>query len=311
MKRRKFIQTTAAGVAAVHLAPAAIRGNMRRMGSIRFGGPVFAPYEDPEGWVTAHRELGYTAAYCPVKPGADNSLIRAYQVAAKKHNLIIAEVGAWSNPISPDSEEAAKAFEKCVSALQLAEQIGANCAVNISGSRNEGNWDGPHKDNLTPAVFDMIVESTRKIIDAVNPTRTFYTLEMMQWAYPDSTDSYVQLIEAIDRKQFGVHLDPVNIINSPRAYYENGRLIREMFSRLGPHIRSCHAKDVILNEDEPLVHLSEIRPGLGNLDYTAYLGELLKLNDVPLMMEHLKKSEDYDQSASYIRSVGASLNLTF
>ena len=45
----------------------------------------------------------------------------------------------------------------------------------------------------------MIVETTRQIIDAVKPTRTYYTLETMPWAYPDSARSYAQLLEAIDR----------------------------------------------------------------------------------------------------------------
>jgi len=35
------------------------------------------------------------------------------------------------------------------------------------------------------------------------------------------------LIEAIDRAAFGAHFDPVNLINSPRRYYDNAALIRE------------------------------------------------------------------------------------
>jgi hypothetical protein len=35
----------------------------------------------------------------------------------------------------------------------------------------------------------MIVETTRSIIDAGKPTRTFFALDTMHWAYPDSPDS--------------------------------------------------------------------------------------------------------------------------
>ena len=50
--------------------------------------------------------------------------------------------------------------------------------------------------------FDMIVEVTRQIIDDVQPTRTFFTLEAMPWAYPDTTESYLRLIAAIENSSW-------------------------------------------------------------------------------------------------------------
>jgi sugar phosphate isomerase/epimerase len=227
-----------------------------------------------------------------------------------ENDLIIAEVGAWSNPISQDQDEANAAIEKCIQGLVLADEINARCCVNISGSKNIKYWAGPHKDNLTTATFDQVVEVTRKIIDAVKPTRSFFALEAMPWSFPDSTDSYLKLLLAIDRKQFGVHLDPVNMIRSPREYYGNGVLIRDMFKGLGPYIKSCHAKDIILREDNYIPQLDELRAGLGNLDYATYLQELAKLDNVPLMMEHLKTAEEYKLAADHIRSVGQSVQIT-
>ena len=309
MKRRSYIQMIGAGVAAVQLAPIALRGQSRKLSSIRLGGPVLDSYEDPGQWVEFLKRLGYRAAYCPVNPEADEQLIKAYERAANQHGIVIAEVGAWSNLISPKPKEASDAIEKCIRGLQLADQIGARCCVNVSGSRNEEHWAGPHKDNLTPETFDLVVEITRRIIDAVKPKRTFFALEAMPWAFPDSTDTYLQLLKAIDRKHFGVHLDPVNMITSPRDYFNNGNLIRDMFDRLGPHIKSCHAKDITLREDNYIPQLDELRAGLGNLNYGVYLQELAKLKDVPLMMEHLKTAEEYDLAARHIRSVGKSMGI--
>ncbi len=310
MKRRTFIQIIGAGVTAVQLAPMVLRGQGRKSYSIRLGGPVFDPYEDPGQWVELLKRLGYRAAYCPVNPGVDEQLIKAYEREAMQHDIVIAEVGAWSNLISPNAKEASDAIEKCIHGLHLADQIGARCCVNVSGSRNEEHWAGPHKDNLTPETFDLVVEITRKIIDAVKPKRSFFALEAMPWAFPDSTETYLQLLKAIDRPHFGVHLDPVNMITSPRDYFNNGALIKEMFAKLGPHIKSCHAKDTTLREDNYIPQLDELRAGLGKLDYVVYLMELAKLNDVPLMMEHLETAEEYELAASHIRSVGKSLNIT-
>ena len=158
-------------------------------------------------------------------------------------------------------------------------------------------------ENLTDETFDMVVAATRKIIDAVKPTQTWFTLEFMPWAFPYSADSYVRLLKAIDRDRFAVHFDPVNIVVSPEIYFRNGNMIRECFKKLGPYIKSCHAKDIILREDIYTPHLDELRPGLGKLDYHVYLKELSKLKDVPLMMEHLKTAEEYSLAAEYIRSI--------
>lgn len=274
---------------------------------MRLGGPIF-DFSEPENWVAALRKAGYRAAYCPVKNTDDQPTIRAYVDAAKKADVVIAEVGAWSNPLSPDSETRAAALRKCQEQLALAEEVGALCCVNISGSRGD-QWDGPHPDNLTPETFEMIVETTRAIIDAVKPTRTFYTLETMPWAYPDSADSYVALIRAIDRKAFGVHLDPVNLVCSPQLYFNNGALIRECFKKLGTNIKSCHAKDIIM-APKLTVHLDEVRPGLGRLDYRTLLREMDKLApDTPLMLEHLSAPEDYALAGDYVRSIAQEIDV--
>jgi len=270
--------------------------------TMRLGGPIFGEKGTPEQWVSSVVAAGYRAASCPVGVDADEGTIRAYADAAREADIVIAEVGAWSNPLSPDEATAEAALKKCILSLALADRIGARCCVNISGSCG-AKWDGPDPANLTEETFDRIVAVVREIIDAVKPTRTFYTLETMPWMYPDSADSYVRLIQAIDRKAFAVHLDPVNLVCSPQRYFASGKLIEECLAKLGPHIRSCHAKDILLHE-KLTVHLDEVRPGEGRLDYPAFLHGLQRLDaDMPLMLEHLPNEEEYRLAAAYIRSV--------
>jgi sugar phosphate isomerase/epimerase len=269
---------------------------------MRLGGPVFGKYDSADAWVKLVKKAGFHAAYCPIAPDTDSGTIMAYESAAKKADIVIAETGAWSNPISPDGKIRSEALIKCKTQLALADEIGAQCCVNISGSRG-AKWDGPDKNDLTAGTFDMIVESVREIIDAVKPKRTFYTLEIMPWMYPDSADAYLRLIKAIDRKAFAVHLDPVNMVCSPQRYFNNSALIKDCFEKLGQYIKSCHAKDIILRNNLT-VHLDECRPGTGGLDYVTYLNELNKLKqDVPLMLEHLPSEEEYRLAADYIRTL--------
>jgi len=271
--------------------------------SIRLGGPVFEKTDDPEAWTRAVRALGYRAAVCPLSENASDEVVKAYVRAAEQTDIVIAEVGAWSNPMSDDATERKAALERCTRRLDLADRLGANCCVNIAGACGPV-WDGPYPANLTRETFDRIVETTRGIIDAVKPTRTFYTLEAMPWMYPTGPDSYVDLLRAIDRPAFGVHLDPVNMVSSPQLYFDNAALIRECFAKLGPHIKNCHAKDILLR-GKLTVHLDEVVPGQGALDYRTFLRELDKLGNprVGLVLEHLQKPEEYAEAAAYVRSV--------
>ena len=276
---------------------------------MRLGAPLPEPISDPDQWVAALQAKGYRAAYCPLNGSEDYAVIRAYAHAAERAGIIIAETGAWSNPLSPDEAISRAAIEKCQIMLALADEIGARCCVNIAGSRGE-KWDGPHPADLTPATFNLIVDTVRAIIDAVRPKRAFYTLEPMPWMVPDSIESYEELILAIDRPQFGVHFDPVNLINCPQRYFFNGDFIRKFIDRLGHAVRSVHAKDIHL-QDKLTVHLDEVRPGLGELDYRTLLHELNRLEpDLPLMLEHLPLASEYDLAAAYVREVAGEIGVT-
>ncbi len=275
---------------------------------MRFGGPVLKPYRDPDEWLAHVQEMAYSAVYFPLNHTAPRDQIDAYVAVIRNHGLHIAEIGAWSNPLSADAKTASQAFDLCCGQLELADRIGAGCCVNIVGSCSD-QWDGPHEDNFRTETFVRIVDTVRRIIDTVQPRRTFYTLELMPWMFPDSVDTYLDLIKAIDRPAFAVHLDPVNIICSPRVYYDNSLLIRDCFARLGPYIKSCHAKDIRL-ETTLTTHLNETRPGAGNLDYRTYLACLSKLPDsVSLMMEHMNQHDEVVQAAGYIRQVAAGLGI--
>ena len=134
MNRRTFVRTSLSPVPGC-LDPS-LAGIIAQNAKVRLGGPLFQPINDPGAWIAALQKQGYRAAYCPVKTDAASDAINAYASAAKKADIVIAEVGAWSNPLSADPTMAPRGFKKCVDSLALAEAIGANCCVNISGSKN-------------------------------------------------------------------------------------------------------------------------------------------------------------------------------
>ncbi len=271
---------------------------------IRLGGygvPVTS--DDPGDIARAHVAFGYRAAYCPAVTIDDTDRIRAIRDAFAAADVEIAEVAAWGGVVMPDPAARKAARARVAERLAVADEVGARCAITYIGTLGDDSDYGPHPDNLTRKGFDAFVEAAREIIDAVKPKRAKFTLEMMQWLLPDSPEVYRDLIRAIDRPAFAAHLDPVNLIVSPRQFYDTTELINRCVSVLGPWIISAHAKDITLRGKLSL-HFDEVIPGRGGLDYATYLRRLdADLPGVPLMLEHLK-AEEYPEAREFVRKIG-------
>lgn len=274
---------------------------------VRLGGPIFLKSEDPHELAREHRRLGYSAAYCPqnLKAGDSASIARAKEAFAAE-NVVVAEVGAWVNMLDADAAKRRFNLEYVLERLALADEIGARCCVNIGGSYSTSYWDGPDPKNLTKAYFEATVENSRYLIDRVKPTRTKFSIEMMGWSLPNTADSYVELIKAVDRPAFGAHVDICNIVDDAERYYSNATITREVFRKLGRWIMSCHAKDI----GPHATHLVETIPGRGGIDYTAYLTAIASLEgETPLMLEHLQTAAEYDEGRAYIQKVAATAGI--
>jgi sugar phosphate isomerase/epimerase len=268
---------------------------------MRIGGAIERPYANPDEWAALVQELGYRAVLSPVDYTAGRDERKAYAKRARERDLVIGEVGVWRNVLASDPAERAAAIEYCAKQLALADELGANCCVNISGSRGEV-WDGCCAANYGADTWDLVIETTRLIIDAVRPARTFYTIESMPWMIPDSPDEYLRLIEAVDRPSFGVHLDYVNMINSPRRWAFRDEFIEECFTKLGPYIKSVHAKDAYMEHAYSTV-IRETMPGTGRLDFGKIARLCERLGpDTTVFVEHLPDFESYKRAAAYLRS---------
>jgi sugar phosphate isomerase/epimerase len=299
MTRRAFSATLVA------LSAASAEGRK----PIRLGAPIFLKSDDPAALAREHRRLGYTAAQCPPVKIADTALIDAIRKSYAAENVVIAEVGAWVNILDPDSAKRKRNMEYVIERMQLADAVGARCCVDTAGSfAAQGSADAR---NVTKEFFDATVENCRKVIDTVKPTRSRFTIEMMFASLPDSADSYADLLHAVDRKEFGVHLDVCNVLNSPAKYYGSGAVIDELFRKLGPSIVSCHAKDLLIAPGRSL-QFFEVVPGRGIVDYKAYLRNLAQVPlEAPLMLEHFNNDDEFQEGANYIRRQGAEIGVTF
>ena len=160
------------------------------------------------------------------------------------------------------------------------------------------NWFGPCPEGYSEEFFKEAVTVSQQIIDAVKPVHTRFSFEMMPYYFLDGPEAYLKFLDAVDRKETGVHLDLCNTINCQERLYNNGAYIRHTFQLLGDRIVTLHLKDIAMKPDVFTVMYEEVLPGTGNVDYLTLMEEIRKLPaDTPAMLEHLSTEGEYDRAA--------------
>jgi len=99
MSRRAFIRNSLVSTTAfAYMSTTQLQAAQSKLPLLRLGGPTFEKFDSPDAWVKAVRKLGYTAAYCPIGAREKDDVVKAYARAAKKADIIIAEVGSKPMP---------------------------------------------------------------------------------------------------------------------------------------------------------------------------------------------------------------------
>ena len=258
-------------------------------------------HASPADWAARHKAMGLKAVVFPVSCLDGEETIRAYKKAADEAGLVIAEVGVWRNTLAADLEERKKWTDYAAAQLQMADEIGAICCVNVVGTPYGPRWDGGYRNNFSPELWKMAVRMIREIIDRVKPRQAKFCIESMPWMIPSSPQEYLRLMDDVDRPEFGTHLDVVNMITSPQRYFFNDEFLHECFTLLKGTICSCHLKDVRLKE-EYTFQLEETSCGNGALDMELYASLASAENPrIPMIIEHLHTDEEYRASVEYVR----------
>ena len=269
------------------------------------GGTVAGSFAGPEEWEKLLVRSRFKAVTAPFNMYTPRKEIEAYCAACERHGVVIAEIGVWKNIFDPDPATAAEALRYAEGQLALADELGIACCVNIAGTASAAGWDAADPSNYTDETYERIISCVRGILDRVAPKRAYYCLEPMPWMIPDGPEVYLQLIRDVDRPQFGVHMDFVNMINSPRRYLAAGKFIEECFTTLGSRTVSTHIKDSRMHPTNLTALLEECSPGEGTLDF----GQILKIIDrelpanAPVLLEHMTTFEEYEKAYQYLAAV--------
>lgn len=275
---------------------------------MRLGGTVCC--SNPAEWEQKLIESGFRAVTAPFTCETPREEIRRLCAILEKQDVMIAEAGVWRNPFDAAVGEAN--LDYAVRQLRLADELGIPCCVNIAGTDSPAGWDAADPGNFTAEMYGRLVASIRRIIDAARPKKAFYCLEPMPWMIPDSPDVYLQLMKDVDREQFAVHMDFVNMINCPRRFLDAEGFITECFAKLGPYIKSTHLKDSRMDPLELTTVLHECSPGEGSLDFVSVLRIIDRYlpADAPVLLEHMSAFEEYRTAYDYVAGKAAEAGVT-
>ena len=270
---------------------------------MRLGGTVCC--SNPAEWEEKLIASGFRAITAPFTCETPETEIERLCRITEKHGVVIAEVGVWRNPF--DRTEGPANLDYAVRQLRLADELSVPCCVNIAGTDSPAGWDAADRSNFTEETRQRIVDSIRTIIDRAKPKKAFYCLEPMPWMIPDSPEACLQLMRDVDREQFAVHMDFVNMINCPRRFLDAEDFIEECFRTLGPYIKSTHLKDSRMDPMELTTVLHECSPGEGSLDFVQVLKIIDRYlpADAPVLLEHMSTFDEYRKAYDYVAAKAA------
>lgn len=266
---------------------------------MKLGAPVFDTQPNAKSYVDKLKQKNYRAAYCPdyLVSSTQEREVNELKEELAKNDIILAEVGVWRNPLSPNPAEAEEARAYLIDRLRLADMLGARCCVNIIGSDSADFWYAPCAGNFSQGFRDRAVALYRNVLDVVQPKQTFLAFEVMPFCFLDCTDEYLRFLEQMASDRVAVHLDLVNLINNPRTLYDHRAIFSDAVRRLGSRCVSAHIKDIGIEIYPTNTRLNEVPMGEGSIDLEHMAACLDSISvDLPIMLEHLPDEAAYDRA---------------
>ena len=192
--------------------------------------------------------------------------------------------GYWQNLVNPDEGRRREAVATLRAALVLAGHMGARAIDTGPGSMSpDGPWF-PHPANWSPLCRRQLVNSLQECAPIAADAGVYLSLEGHQLVTLESAAVTREILDEVGSPWVRSDYDSANWITRETVYDTAAELNRH-FDILGPHIVSCHAKDVWI-ENRLTLHLQDGCPGRGAIDFKTLFRRMEALNpDYPVIAE--------------------------
>ena len=219
---------------------------------------------------------------------ADPAAVRRLKRILTEEGLEAAQANGWYEVlVHPDDAVRAEGIRGVQALCRLGAALAAGSVYVRPGSLNpRGAWT-PHPDNLSPRTFDRLVDSLRAACAVAEQEGIPLALEGHVVSPLDSPQRMRAVLDAVGSPALKVNIDPVNFIGTVPDVYDTRPVLNALFDLLGKDIAAAHLKDCVL-EDHLVVHITEVMPGDGTLDYNLLLNRMQQ--DCPrgyALIEHL------------------------
>jgi sugar phosphate isomerase/epimerase len=274
----------------------------------------------PKGGIGEHirklRAEGFGAAIISATPeflNISESQASEVRAATKEHNLVIFEVGGYRNILHTVESSRQANLKHLARCLEAADRIGTKMVGTITGSRNpEGNQFSDnyavHPDNWTLETWKMTISGIQQILKDTSGCKSVLGMEAQVTTNLDGPQAHRNLMEDVGSDRVKVNFDPTNMVHLWNHFHTT-KLINECFDMLGEDIFGAHAKDSYVFPHSQTVHIQEVCPGRGSLDYETYLLRLSHMKwPRALLVEHIP-SDQFAEAHVYIRKVAAKVGV--
>jgi len=277
---------------------------------------------DPDSLVRYFRDQGKTAL---VVPGEflipmDSSGIGAFDAALKKYDVIVSAVmgNRYTNFIHPDPSFRQQYLKNLARYMELAESVGCPAVPTICGTlapqtpasatfqdlfTKEYRFS-MHPDNWSLKTWNLLVKSIRQVLDDTSGMNVSIAMEAQVTTTIDGPLAHRRLIDDVGITRLGVEFDPVNMINIDNYYYTT-ELLNESFDLLGESIFTCHAKDTTIWPNRQTVHVQEVCPGRGIMDYTTYLARMSNFEWPRMLLPEHIPADQMPEAYAFLRKMAA------
>jgi sugar phosphate isomerase/epimerase len=225
----------------------------------------------------------------------------------RDHDLPICAVSGYTNIVHPDPAERGRRLAMLKAILRNARSFGTPYVISETGTYNPSSDWVAHPRNRTEEGFAECRAVIADLVRTAYDHGAIFLLETYVNNVVGTVEETVRMFAEIDHPALGLLLDPTNYFEAHNIG-KMGDVLKQIFDTLSDKIRIAHAKDVKPSADTAEKH-AEVgateghtfrgvgaielpAPGLGVLDYDAYLKRLSQRHpNIPIIVEHLEEAD--------------------
>jgi sugar phosphate isomerase/epimerase len=226
----------------------------------------------------------------------------------RSHDLPVCCLSGYTNIVHPDKAERKKRLDYLKAIIRHARDFGSPYVISETGTfATDSDWVH-HPKNKTEEGFEDCRAVIAELAQVAYDHGATFLLETYVNNVVGSVEETVRMFAEVDHPALGLLMDPTNYFEAHNIG-KMDQVLKQIFDTLEDRILIAHAKDVKLaGSDKSEKHadidateahsfrgVGEIElpaPGLGSLNYDAYLQRLSKKHpNIPVIIEHLEESD--------------------